>query len=68
MTPTLTPPEDSPDERNARIRKARDTDACRCGGKVESQGSHERDSTYDIHTCGKCGWFYIEMEVWDLDD
>lgn len=57
--------------REHEVRVAVETGNCpRCNREIVHEGTHERDSSNDVHRCPEksCGWFYCEMESWHISD
>lgn len=46
-------------------RESEDNSCPVCFAVCEVKPYHERDSTYDIHVCPKCGWGCKEHELWN---
>ena len=54
-------------ERRRQLQKYKKSWECPlCGTEIDPVGTHERDSSNDEHTCLKCGWTCVEMELWNL--
>ena len=55
-------------EEDERIVRAAATKTCDCGGEIELESNHERDSSNDRHVCPRCGWSFSERATWRLED